>query len=90
MLASFLSTVLLGVQLASAVPILPRLTTLDPAAVAEAQPRDDTATRALSAVAIKTGSGQCLNVVRLASGCLGAFHFLTLLPSAARVTSVTT
>ncbi|EEB94212.1 hypothetical protein MPER_07014, partial [Moniliophthora perniciosa FA553] len=35
---------------------------LDPAAVAEAQQRDDTATRAFTASEIKTGDGQCLSV----------------------------
>jgi hypothetical protein len=64
MFPTFLATVLLGVQLASALPLLPRLTTLDPTATAEAQSRDGTATRALSGVPIKTGNGQCLNVVR--------------------------
>ncbi|KAJ7500762.1 hypothetical protein B0H11DRAFT_1800083 [Mycena galericulata] len=37
-------------------------TTLNAAAVAESQVRDNTATRAASAVAIKTSSGQCLSV----------------------------
>jgi hypothetical protein len=36
--------------------------TLNPTAAAEAQQRDNTATRALTAVQIKTSSGQCLSV----------------------------
>lgn len=53
MLASLLSTVLLGASLSVAAPILKyREATLDPAATAEAQPRDNTATRALTAVPI--------------------------------------
>ncbi|KAL1900636.1 hypothetical protein Sste5346_002361 [Sporothrix stenoceras] len=44
-------------------PILPRtVTSLDAAAVAEAQPRDDTATRAFSNVQITTSDGRCLFV----------------------------
>lgn len=35
---------------------------LNPSAVAEAQPRDNTATRALTAAQIKTSTGQCLDV----------------------------
>jgi hypothetical protein len=35
---------------------------LNPSAVAEANPRDDTATRAFSNVAIKSSDGQCLNI----------------------------
>jgi hypothetical protein len=64
-LSTMLPTVLvtlLGAGLAAAAPLNPRLVTLDPTATAEAQPRDATATRAFSAVAIKTG-GQCLQVV---------------------------
>ncbi|KAJ7632916.1 hypothetical protein FB45DRAFT_1003147 [Roridomyces roridus] len=45
----------------AAPPSLPTVT-LDQTAVAEAQVRDDTATRAASAVAIKTSDGQCLSV----------------------------
>ncbi|KAJ7734338.1 hypothetical protein DFH07DRAFT_967661 [Mycena maculata] len=37
-------------------------TTLDAAAVAESQVRDNTATRAASAVALKTSDGQCLSI----------------------------
>lgn len=45
------------------VPLLPRtVTSLDAAAVAEAQPRDDTATRAFSNVQITTSDGRCLFV----------------------------
>ncbi|KAF8316139.1 hypothetical protein DL93DRAFT_2125358 [Clavulina sp. PMI_390] len=36
--------------------------TLNPTAAAEANPRDNTATRALSAAQIKTSSGQCLDI----------------------------
>jgi hypothetical protein len=64
MLPTFFSMVLLGVQLASAAPLYPRLTKLDAAATAEAQKKDTTATRAFTAVPIKTSDGKCLNVVR--------------------------
>jgi hypothetical protein len=63
MLPTFFSMVLLGVQLASAAPLYPRLTKLDAAATAEAQKKDTTATRAFTAVPIKTSDGKCLNVV---------------------------
>ncbi|KAJ3826632.1 hypothetical protein F5880DRAFT_1622130 [Lentinula raphanica] len=53
---------LLNAGLAVAAPIHSRDVTLDPAAVAEAQVRDDTATRAFSAAQIQTGDGQCLAV----------------------------
>ncbi|KAJ6597248.1 hypothetical protein DFH09DRAFT_114974 [Mycena vulgaris] len=47
---------------ASAPPTSAPLTKLDAAAVAEAQVRDDTATRALSGAPIKTSDGKCLSV----------------------------
>lgn len=53
------------VSLAAPVSLGRRVTTgvtLDPAAVAEAQVRDDTATRAFSATSITTSDGQCLFV----------------------------
>ncbi|KAI0043150.1 hypothetical protein FA95DRAFT_441227 [Auriscalpium vulgare] len=53
---------LLGAGLAVAAPIFPRDVTLDPAATAEAQQRDDTATRAFTAAPIKTATGQCLTI----------------------------
>ncbi|EJD40866.1 hypothetical protein AURDEDRAFT_186829 [Auricularia subglabra TFB-10046 SS5] len=62
MLASVLSTILLSASLSTAAPLLSRQTRLDPEAVAEAQQRDNTATRAFSAVPIKTSDGQCLTV----------------------------
>lgn len=53
MLSSLFSAVLLGASLSQAAPILKqRAVTLDPAATEEAQQRDDTATRALTAVPI--------------------------------------
>ncbi|KAJ3904413.1 hypothetical protein F5879DRAFT_955056 [Lentinula edodes] len=60
----FSSTIisLLSAGFAIAAPIYPRDVTLDPAAVAEAQVRDNTATRAFSAAQIQTSSGQCLAV----------------------------
>jgi len=58
-----LSTLLLSsTTLSVAVPVFPRGVTLNPAAVAEAQQRDNTATRAFSATQIKTTSGQCFFV----------------------------
>ncbi|PTB49450.1 hypothetical protein M431DRAFT_97524 [Trichoderma harzianum CBS 226.95] len=49
--------------LAAAGPIQFReVASLDPAATAEAHPRDDTATRAFSNVQIKTSDGKCLSV----------------------------
>ncbi|KAL7905395.1 hypothetical protein GGI35DRAFT_483520 [Trichoderma velutinum] len=49
--------------LAAAGPIQNReVASLDPAATAEAHPRDDTATRAFSNVQIKTSDGKCLSV----------------------------
>ncbi|KAF7363748.1 Sugar transporter [Mycena sanguinolenta] len=39
------------------------LTTIDPVGEAQAQQRDNTATRAFSAAAIKTSDGQCLEVI---------------------------
>jgi hypothetical protein len=53
MLASAFSALLLTVTLATAAPLNPRLVTLDPAATAEAQQRDGTATRAFTATPIK-------------------------------------
>ncbi|CAK7204516.1 hypothetical protein SEUCBS139899_007273 [Sporothrix eucalyptigena] len=48
------------------VPLLPRtVTSLDASAVAEAQPRDYTATRAFSNVQITTSDGRCLFVDKL-------------------------
>lgn len=47
---------------AASAPVSTGTTVLDPAAVAEAQQRDDTATRAFSAVQVKTSDGQCLSV----------------------------
>lgn len=64
MIPSFFATILLGVHLAAAAPLYPRLTKLDPAATAEAQKKDTTATRALTGVPIKSSDGKCLNVVR--------------------------
>ncbi|KAJ3850754.1 hypothetical protein EV368DRAFT_44667 [Lentinula lateritia] len=60
----FSSTIiaLLSAGFAIAAPIYLRDVTLDPAAVAEAQVRDNTATRAFSAAQIQTSSGQCLAV----------------------------
>lgn len=53
MRAFLISVVLAGASFSNAAPILKhRDVTLDPAATAEAQPRDDTATRALTAVPI--------------------------------------
>lgn len=57
MLASFLTAVLLGASLSSSAPLNPRTVTLDPAATAEAQKRDDTATRAFTAIPITTSTG---------------------------------
>jgi hypothetical protein len=53
---------LLSAGLTTAAPIFSRDVTLDPAAVAQAQVRDDTATRAFSAAQIQTAGGQCLAV----------------------------
>ncbi|TBU33711.1 hypothetical protein BD309DRAFT_859463 [Dichomitus squalens] len=57
------TSLLLCGALTRAFPLNPRLVTLDPAATAEAQKRDDTATRAFSSTDIKTSDGQCLFVV---------------------------
>ena len=62
-LVSAVSSLLLCGALTRAFPLNPRLVTLDPAATAEAQKRDDTATRAFSSTEIKTSDGQCLFVV---------------------------
>ncbi|KAF7338030.1 Sugar transporter [Mycena venus] len=51
-----------GVSIAAPVNVMNKRVTLDPAATAEAQVRDDTATRAFSNTAIKTSDGQCLSV----------------------------
>ncbi|KAI0682963.1 hypothetical protein C8T65DRAFT_686030 [Cerioporus squamosus] len=55
------STILAAAAFARALPLY-RRTTLDVAATLEAQQRDDTATRALTATTIKTSSGKCLSV----------------------------
>ncbi|KAI0794501.1 hypothetical protein C8Q74DRAFT_1327011 [Fomes fomentarius] len=60
MLTSSFTTLLLA-AVAAAAPLYPRAT-LDPAATAEAQQRDGTATRAFSDTTIKTGDGRCLQV----------------------------
>ena len=57
------SLLLCGAVAVHAAPLYPRLVTLDPAATAEAQKRDDTATRAFSSTEIKTSDGECLFVV---------------------------
>nr|GAT49394.1 predicted protein [Mycena chlorophos] len=63
MRASITLLTLLGASASIAAPIMRRtFTVLDPAATAEAQVRDNTATRAFSAVPIKTSSGLCLSV----------------------------
>ncbi|KIJ50745.1 hypothetical protein M422DRAFT_159267 [Sphaerobolus stellatus SS14] len=62
MLVLTLITLLLGVKICSALPLIRRATTLDQAAVAEAQVRDNTATRAFSAVPLKVFDGSCLFV----------------------------
>lgn len=56
MFASFASIITLAVTLSSAAPLRLRAVTLDPAAVAEAQVRDNTATRAFSASPIKVST----------------------------------
>ncbi|TFK80260.1 hypothetical protein K466DRAFT_667761 [Polyporus arcularius HHB13444] len=61
MRAFSIATILAAVAVAHALPFQ-RRTTLDVAATLEAQPRDDTATRALTATTIKTSSGKCLSV----------------------------
>ncbi|KAE9409466.1 hypothetical protein BT96DRAFT_962164 [Gymnopus androsaceus JB14] len=53
---------LLSVGFAIAAPIHPRDVTLDPVATAQAQVRDDTATRAFSAAEIQASNGQCLSI----------------------------
>lgn len=52
---------LLSVGAAIAAPILPRDVVLDPVATAQAQVRDNTATRAFSAAQIQS-NGQCLTI----------------------------
>ncbi|KAG7092689.1 hypothetical protein E1B28_009021 [Marasmius oreades] len=61
MLSTTILTGLLGASFALAAPLLPRVT-IDKAATAEAQQRDDTATRAITASEIKTSDGRCLSV----------------------------
>jgi hypothetical protein len=61
MLASTLFT-FLAAGLASAVPLTIRDVSLNAAAVAQAQVRDNTATRAFTATTITTSSGKCLSV----------------------------
>ncbi|KAI0738161.1 hypothetical protein C8Q80DRAFT_1124835 [Daedaleopsis nitida] len=62
MLTPSLITLLIAAS-AAAAPLNPRLVTLDPAGTAEAQRRDDTATRAFADTTIKTGDGRCLQVI---------------------------
>lgn len=69
MLSYLVSAVLLGASLSTAAPLNPRSVTLDPAAVAEAQPRDNTATRAFTAVPI---------TVRFLISHLHSSHYLTI------------
>ncbi|KAJ7716260.1 hypothetical protein DFH07DRAFT_762505 [Mycena maculata] len=61
MLASTLFT-LLATGLATAVPLGIRDVSLDPAATAQAQVKDNTATRAFTATTITTSDGQCLSI----------------------------
>ncbi|KZW03326.1 hypothetical protein EXIGLDRAFT_759192 [Exidia glandulosa HHB12029] len=58
---SIFPTILVSATLAAAAPVWRRVN-IDDAATAEAQQRDNGATRALSAVPIKTSNGQCLSV----------------------------
>ncbi|KAJ8079085.1 hypothetical protein PM082_013372 [Marasmius tenuissimus] len=51
-----------GASFALAAPLFSRQTRIDEQATAEAQQRDDTATRAFTASEIKTADGQCLSV----------------------------
>jgi len=60
MLRLALASLLFGASLSAAFPIFPRAVTLNPAAVAEAHKRDNTATRAFSNIQIKTSDGKCL------------------------------
>ncbi|KAH7100363.1 hypothetical protein BKA62DRAFT_771631 [Auriculariales sp. MPI-PUGE-AT-0066] len=57
-----LPTILVLTAFTQAAPISRRQIRLDDAATAEAQQRDNDATRAFSAVQIKTSSGQCLTI----------------------------
>ncbi|KAH7050371.1 hypothetical protein BKA62DRAFT_739166 [Auriculariales sp. MPI-PUGE-AT-0066] len=57
-----LTTILFFAAAAQAMPLSSRQIKLDDAATKEAQQRDDTATRALTGVPIKTASGQCLTI----------------------------
>ncbi|KAJ3995446.1 hypothetical protein F5050DRAFT_1573542 [Lentinula boryana] len=63
-IASTSSTILSTASASSTIsaPASTGTTVLDPAAVAQAQVRDDTATRAFSAAEIQTSDGQCLSV----------------------------
>ncbi|KAJ7089342.1 hypothetical protein B0H15DRAFT_885494 [Mycena belliarum] len=61
MLVSTLLTVL-AAGLATAAPVQRRAVTLDKEATAEAQKKDNTATRAFTATSIKTSDGKCLSV----------------------------
>ncbi|EPE32181.1 Ricin B-like lectin [Glarea lozoyensis ATCC 20868] len=63
---SIFSVALATLAVVSASPIKPRVVAeLNEEAFKEAQPRDDTATRAFSATAITTSDGQCLSVEEL-------------------------
>ncbi|KAH8910337.1 hypothetical protein BR93DRAFT_474125 [Coniochaeta sp. PMI_546] len=65
-MAALLSLLLACASLGSATPVGPRtVSSLNEAAFAEAQQRDDGATRAFSNVQIKTSDGQCLFVDEL-------------------------
>lgn len=61
MLTTTLFNGLLGASIVLAAPVFRRVT-IDQAATAEAQQRDDTATRAFTAAEIKTSDGQCLSI----------------------------
>ena len=72
MFASSLYTLVLLAGLSSAFPLHPRLVTLDPAATAEAQPRDDTATRAFTATSIKVrASPRHVSRTHILNACIG-------------------
>ncbi|KAL0578681.1 hypothetical protein V5O48_003301 [Marasmius crinis-equi] len=62
MLTRTIFTGILGASLALAAPLYPRQTKIDEQATAEAQQRDDTATRAFTGSEIKTGDGRCLSI----------------------------
>ncbi|ESK89861.1 mg2+ transporter protein [Moniliophthora roreri MCA 2997] len=61
MLTTTIFNALLGASFALAAPVCRRVT-INQEAAAEAQQRDDTATRAFTAAEIKTANGQCLSV----------------------------